>query len=412
MTSLFIEALDTWYFGNGRPFEAGEEHVAESLFPPLPRTVVGALRASILRSFDCDPNEYGRHGDNARDGAIAAAVEAMGRPSEVGPPNLMMRGPFIAKRFDTHPHLKICFPLPADVVEVPGRDTLDYLRPLEEPAASSSSLEPGLAPLWVRRSESVARPEAETGEFADGCTLRSLLLGEENVPKKILTRARDLFHIERRAGNALLPGKTTRDGYLYEIGLAAPRSGREQRANDAQGQDFTVGLACDVEGLAIDRVGDYLQLGGERRWAGVRKEDVSVEWPKPPDAGITRFKTYIATPCRLQNGWRPDWLREKNGGFAGEYPTRDGNISVKLVSVAIAGRDMVGGYNLATHTSRGLQAGVPAGSVYFFEAEEPLTPDQIDSLHLSCFGDENTREAQNDQKLGMGLSFIGSWDYV
>src|SRR5438874_788926 len=44
---LFIEPSETLLFRTGRPFTAGENNFADSLFPPTPETLQGALRAML-----------------------------------------------------------------------------------------------------------------------------------------------------------------------------------------------------------------------------------------------------------------------------------------------------------------------------------------------------------------------------
>lgn len=39
-----IDAVDTLFFRNGAPFDAGLNHAASSAFPPLPSVYAGALR--------------------------------------------------------------------------------------------------------------------------------------------------------------------------------------------------------------------------------------------------------------------------------------------------------------------------------------------------------------------------------
>jgi len=411
MSTMLVAPLDVWYFGTGRPFEAGEEHVAESLFPPLPRTVVGALRASILRSFDCAPTAYGRLGDGSRaTGVLADAVKAIGAPSAVGPEELRVRGPFVTKWPGNGSRIEPLFPVPADVVTAQGSDALEYLRPLCDAPQTASSLTRGLHALWVRRSGTLDMA-ALRRRLVDPRVLQRLLLGKSDVHTAELEHADSLFAVERRAGNALLSDqKTTREGYLYEVGLVSPRSGLQQRASDEPDRESSVGLACEVEGLDLKRIPGYLQLGGEARWAMIHR-DMNISWPEPPPAGITRFKVYIATPCVLDEGWLPDWLPAQGSCIVGEHPLLGKQVT--LVSVAIAGKAGVGGYDLAKRASRGLRLAVPAGSVYFFESEQPLCKQDIHQLHLNCFGDSSSCDSvSDDYKLGMGLSFIGSWDYA
>jgi CRISPR-associated protein Cmr3 len=53
MEKIEIHALDTLFFRDGKPFERGEESVANGSFPPLPSVIYGALRTAFLgESFE------------------------------------------------------------------------------------------------------------------------------------------------------------------------------------------------------------------------------------------------------------------------------------------------------------------------------------------------------------------------
>src|SRR6266516_3871837 len=45
---IFIEPTEPLLFRTGRSFDAGESNFAESIFPPTPETMQGALRATIV----------------------------------------------------------------------------------------------------------------------------------------------------------------------------------------------------------------------------------------------------------------------------------------------------------------------------------------------------------------------------
>src|SRR5947209_6637906 len=47
---IFIEPTEPLLFRTGRPFDAGENNFAESMFPPTPETMQGAIRAMIAAS--------------------------------------------------------------------------------------------------------------------------------------------------------------------------------------------------------------------------------------------------------------------------------------------------------------------------------------------------------------------------
>ncbi|MEA3403925.1 MAG: type III-B CRISPR module-associated Cmr3 family protein [Armatimonadota bacterium] len=395
---LFIEAVDNWFFGDGRPFEAGEEHVAESLFPPLPRTVIGALRGKLLRAMGTDIGEYsGLKRDGQVPDALNDVVYAIGAPWETGPSDLSIRGPFIARWEPDGELVEPFFPLPADVLRDKDDGSCHLLRPLR-PLASNvdveTSLPAPLHPLWLTNTGAFERPE-RASSLLTGADLQSVLGGH---PPGQIVENQHLYSVKPRAGIALKADqKITRDGHLYEIGVVTPR------VDTDAGSHAVVGLVIDVAGLDPSGYRNVIQLGGESRWAVLRNA-VTVKWPEPPEHPLCRFSIYLASPVVLSHGWYPEWLECSSDVLSGDMP---GIGKVRLISVALSGGVSVGGYNVAKGRSRGSSSAVPAGTVYFFEALEKITREKLGELHGSLFGDESPSDTP-----GMGLSFVGSWDYV
>jgi CRISPR-associated protein Cmr3 len=54
---LFLEALDVWLFRDGRPFDAGSDHRARSLFPPYPTVIQGVIRSHQVVVTGADPRD-------------------------------------------------------------------------------------------------------------------------------------------------------------------------------------------------------------------------------------------------------------------------------------------------------------------------------------------------------------------
>ncbi|MGC8691067.1 MAG: type III-B CRISPR module-associated Cmr3 family protein [Caldisericum sp.] len=48
---IFIEPFDTVFFRDGKPFDAGNDFVSFSIFPPSPSTFYGALRTYIIMQY-------------------------------------------------------------------------------------------------------------------------------------------------------------------------------------------------------------------------------------------------------------------------------------------------------------------------------------------------------------------------
>src|SRR5690348_5017352 len=49
---IFLEPTEPLLFRTGRSFDAGESGFAETLFPPTPETLQGAIRAAIATYWD------------------------------------------------------------------------------------------------------------------------------------------------------------------------------------------------------------------------------------------------------------------------------------------------------------------------------------------------------------------------
>ncbi|MEN6545111.1 MAG: type III-B CRISPR module-associated Cmr3 family protein [Armatimonadia bacterium] len=397
---IFLEAVDNWFFRDGAPFEAGDDHSATTLFPPTARTVQGALRAKIWRrAQESTPPS-------------SELLCMVGNPDDVGSISAF-GGPFTARRSKRTGQVECYFTPPQDLVElVPAGDDLVSAphrlvcaKPMPQGPdlpKLQSSIPGGLLSLWVQDTVFPARLSGDT-YLVNDCVLQHALQGNINLNKGRLTSTASLFARERRAGNKLKKGsKNTEEGHLYEIELANPgRNG-----------GWVTGLAVMCDGIDLPDDHDVVQLGGESRWAVSYAIPDGCRLPDPPsfqvdDHGKTRFKLYLATPCCLSGGWLPNWLSKTSCGLVGEHPDLPGH-PLHLVAAAIAPKTGIGGFRLVSKQSRGTDAALGAGTVLFFETEAP--PDEVVRLHGTYLREDTPLpQHENDTKLGFGLSFLGSW---
>lgn len=56
---LVIQPMDTLFFRGSEPMEAGENHQVDTMFPPVPSTIIGAIRTAILGQNNIDPGNQG-----------------------------------------------------------------------------------------------------------------------------------------------------------------------------------------------------------------------------------------------------------------------------------------------------------------------------------------------------------------
>ena len=352
-THLFIEAVDVWLFRDGRPFDASSYHRAESMFPPYPTVIQGALRTYELLRRDVNLNDP------------QAVQSAVGTADDMQ--ELKLRGPFVAKRVNGL--LTRYFPQPADAFSVNGPKSPDrsYIRPASPPAAlpagvqtnlPAESLNPigfddpltkGESRLWVAEEELIKYLRGETAEAV---------------------KAETLFMTEPHIGIGIESSrKTTRDGALYEVEFIRPLTG--------------VGLSVEMQGYSGWPINGTLALGGESRMGFYSVQPALTPLLNSGHKITGTFKVYFATPACFELGWQPkNW----NQFFEGQ---------VKLISAALTGFDSVGGFDYALRQHKPARRYVPAGSVYYFETDQEV------SIKPSVL--EN---GMTDEGIGMGFGQI------
>jgi len=316
---LFLEPVDVWLFRDGRPFDAGTDHRAQSLFPPYPTVIQGAIRSHelVLKGIDLrDPS---------------AIVAAVGTSEDYG--TLRLRGPIVAQRNGAD--IERQYPVPADVRVQKGSNLTEPLDPAPPPAGVVTSIGDHLPRLLFPRGEA---EKGGQGEWLAESALMAALAGDRAVARE----SGCLFERESRVGIGRDDAtRATEAERLYEAEFVRPRKG--------------VGLWVEVRGYEGWPSKGCMRIGGEGKAA--RFEQVkAAEWPGL-DLGDTlpkRFRLYFATPSYFSQGWRPkDWAIFFEG-------------SVTLEAVALRGYQTIGGYDWAAGRQKPSRRFVPAGSVYYF----------------------------------------------
>ncbi len=376
MSWLFIESQDVWLFRDGRPFDAGVDHGARSLFPPTPNTVQGIVRSRYLVEQDVDFQKYAD-----RDPALQPIGEAIGWPGD-GYGRLQLRGPLVACWDKYNQTLVRYVPVPADVVRV-GDDHV-LLRPLKDPMARANWPAGGLLPLGGRWEGDTAPKEAR-GWLSEAALLDYL----GDPPPATLKVEHDdaLFSREGRVGVGISSDhKRREEGLLYQVEFIRPRP--------------HVGLAVELSGIQLAPSG-LLRMGGESRagrfWT-VTPGALPGHTIEGPDAeGRTRFRLIFLTPTRFEEGWRPT-----EGDWSAYF-----DAPVTLKAAALPRARPIGGARIDRRSQKGgsfqktMYRYVPPGSVYFFEAEGAVTPSK------SYFAADDA-----EGQIGFGLAIFGQWSYA
>ena len=355
---------------DGRPFTADPGALAESLPWPLPTTTAGALRTHIGNANNFDWHD----GGPARARRIGVA------------------GPFLIAAIgqDWVPY----FPAPLDAFcyGPKGAVQVSRLRPMQSPNGKANFPLEGLLPLKIEVEEKPAKGY----DYWSWEDTRAWLFGDAVTPPahwlpQLPAETRIHVKIDAKTG-------ARETGMLFST---ESRCFCDVTRNIIRPTGPRVAMLVRVrDGDALTCPDGFLPIGGERRLsflAGI----VGNFFPLPAQWTPTRYlKLQFITPGLFTYGWRPDWIDEDlRGTLCG--------IGLTLKSAAIGRRIAVSGWDLESRGPKAARYAVPAGSVYFFEADREIDVDMLQRLWLCALCDKP--EDNND---GFGLALPGRWEYA
>lgn len=386
MTWIFIEQIDVWLFRDGKPFSAGEEHGARSLFPPTPMTVQGILRAMLLGNSNADWVAYREQRTDDPD--VEAITKQIGHPffhrnGAAHAPSLgsfSMAGPFLARREGKR--IVRYTPLPSDVVQEKHYPHRYFaLRPTKASALITRWPTQDLHPLWPEQEDDISAPEEPL--WLDEENLHAYLTGN---PFGAL-HAEELYTIEPRFGTAIdyrLGNVRKDEGMLYQAEFI--RTNKD------------VGLLVELnDSIQLPAEQGILAFGGEAR--GARYEVISknlIDLHAGITTPSTRLKVVLLTPAYFSEGWQPkqgDWSKFFHGQ------------AVRLVAASIGTPQRLGGWDAAHNIPKPMRAFIPAGSVFYFEADQP-----IELLSSPMTETPDGEQPLNQQ--GFGQTAVGNWEWL
>lgn len=405
MKTLFIRPLDTQFYRDGRPFDAGSESEARSVFPPYPRTVYGACRTAIIWS------QAGSNWDpTGADPRWSSLYPVVGTVNGFG--SLTIRGPVPGRTYSNPTTVaERLFPVPLDLVNLPKRGREAYA--LVHPCLEGKSLSDTSNFRW--RSLNPARLSRGSTELIEAVPgylseyyVQGYLTGDCPGSGALLPLS-EVHRVESRIGLARdIRLRTAQAGLLY----AAPHV----RMADGEGRG-TGGLVVEVE---EDRdllpPKGILRLGGDSRPAEfmpVSNRDWSdvIAAAKDKVLGTGRFKAVLVTPAIFGTGWYPAFLDEDSEGLAGTLA----GMTVRLAGACVGRPIPIGGFNLASTppSPKPIQKAVPAGSVFFFQVQGWDSSDAedkqraVDELFTRFFYRSLCQDPE--AKEGFGVALIGGW---
>ncbi len=353
--TIQLNALDTLFFKDGKPFSMGEETWADGIFPPPPSVIYGALRTALMSS---------RTGKERLENLINKTE------------NLSIHQiSFILEGQDEY------YPLPFDTVsykdeEPESEDYSVFPLPIQASGPLSSGSNYSVFPVYninddrtvenikeglISRSNLIKYLKGKQGNFK--CKKWSDFLVEE--PKVGIKRDRST------------KTTSTDDGGLYRVGM--------KRLKDKA--LFQVTFSCD--GVPdISDIGGPIRLGAEGKSVDAYFSENT--YPFKASLKTQKIRVYLATDGVFQNGI-PNLSRL--------------GIPATLEGMATGKPYMLGGFDMVKRSPKPMLKVAPAGSVFYFTTEEPVELSLFQGVALSD-NVNNTDYA----KQGFGIAFMGTWE--
>lgn len=270
--------MDTWFFREAKPIEAATGQAAQSLFPPTPFTVAGAVRG-VIKQLGVSEAE------------LTQTFEDM-----------HLRGVYVYQKGER------LYPVPASILK--GKDGLRHLSPLPALAVQTDK---DLLHLPVMERAQEGGAKAIEGGWLSTASFARALVDAPLVSSEVINSP-NLYTTQARLGIARVPDQRVADeGLLYQVEHLRLQAG-------VTVQLFTSGLSTQVQ-AALDKAGgQYLvRFGGEGRMASVsvrRCEDGRPHLLPVPDQDVFAHKNGLrivfTTPLLYRNG-SDDPKRQTNG---------------------------------------------------------------------------------------------------
>ena len=350
-----FNAIDTLFFKDAKPFSMGEETWAESLFPPPPSVLFGAIRTLY---FIQNPDQFhllNTADDPTRDLEIRAVY------------------------FNVND--SIYFPAPKDVVKLKDTEDFSVLDAIENATMTSYSLPYRLAP-----SNDLAAEDA-TGLATKGSMQQYIQSASWPVQGGVYPYAQ-LAPTEPKIGiGRNRQVNAASEGLLYRVGMKR-MAFTDEVDYDIDQPSNHIRIEVEFEGLAtgsFEKEG-FLKIGGEGKavhYSLIEEQGITFNWT--PDSPY--FKLYLMTPAIFKNGWLPSWLSwsEPHKTYIGTW----NGFPLKLQTAAVGKPLPIGGFDMYHKQPKPLYKAVPAGSVYFFELKDESKIPELASLHLTSISEAN-----------------------
>ena len=357
----FIEPLDVLFLRGNKLF-GDPGSFGESLVPPWPSVVAGAVRSALLAARGYDFAAFAR-------GEITGDAE-LGTPDVPG--TFTVTAFDVARRHagggvETLHRVPADLGIRADVAEG-GGVTAHRIAPQPLFDGIGSSARMALLAVLGERE----RGKQVAGQWLSSEGWRTHLAGLDIDAQRHLVPSTSLWTLDARTGIALDAVKrATATGALFTSQAVAMRKHEHAAANQygcGDAQSFDVGFLVEIAGASLpDAI--TLRFGGDGRVALAARQTAG-DAPRHPDydaiARDGRCRMILTSPGLFEGGWLPTGSAAGNGALPFELH----GVSGRIVCAAVPRAEVVSGFDLARRRPKPAERVAPSGSVYWLDEIE------------------------------------------
>lgn len=368
MMRIDISPFDTFFFRDARPFTMGDDNAwVESIFPPAPSVIYGALRALFLTALK--------------------KINLPKKELDIITNSLAIKGIFL----DIDGILYIANPF-----TLMKNSDMDDEYILLEPKTKTFACKASIGAAFSLKKEDENKNIEDVKGGLINIDAYQAFLTSKKIPQKTSIKTKYLETEAKTGIKRLGLTQTTEEGHLYRVDMQRFKNAGLKEKIDAIGK-FTI--LFDFEGIADISIPPIIRLGGEGKLSSVNFDTTNLaqnEWLASPSSLNKNFNLYVSTPAFFEKGWIPKWLDET---------TLEGSpkesIRLKLIAANTDKPISLGGFDMREVRPKFMRKYVPAGAVYHFEILEGTSQEIINTFHFKSISEGNTA------KEGFGITYIG-----
>lgn len=356
--TIEIEALDTLFFRDGKPFSMGDDTWANGMFPPLPSVLYGALRTAYMAQQNIAIDEINEKTKDFRIKQIAYVID--NNKYFPMPLDLVNESNILDKLEKNGKGKYNSFILPKYQLEhkshLKGFEHTNFQEVLvlvEDKSPEIKGIDGGMI---------------EITQFEQYITKSSIQI-ESIIKLSNHIKEQPKIGIGRQNET-----RTTEEGKLYRVNMCRPKD---------------LKIYVEFEGLDNFATKGLLRLGAENKLANFKElKKGLIDQPTVDLKNETNFKIYLSTPAIFKQGYYPTEILKK------------ANIEVEFLTCAVGKSLNVGGFDMVEREPKAMQKAVPAGSVYYYRLKSGNLQDLITELQKNGISEYRQNE-------GFGIAYIG-----